>query len=440
MVQLKRSRVSCELVTEPQLNFSKSRIDKSGRSLSVPGELTEEVIELEDVFDAYRASHLEPLSKTTLELQQWLHGYGGRYYIAQRLKRKPQIIRKLTRLSVRLTQLQDIGGCRIIVDTNRDVDKLIEFISKSLTESPTFELKRVTDYRELGRDNTGYRSAHLILEREGKTLELQIRSRIQHYWSESIERTSVIYGYYLKEQEGDQAVIDYFKKLSDIFYEIESGRDPSVQSKIVLDGLREKAQGIIYHSDKNRIFDSSVNEEIVQTLTSVQGASSALNNWIIVFDWKTGEFLTWEAVGREADEAVRKYVMYERQFPAEQNFEVVMIGSSDIATVRQTHSHYFGIQKFDNILENLDQSIAGFQTRMDIDVGSRQILALLVRKKYWGKKSTSVDTLKNHFAKGIITFDSSLQNLRTKNLVNMQDSQAPISLNIKKKAEIEAYL
>lgn len=419
---------------------SKSRIDKAGRSLTSSDELTEEAIELEDVFDNYRASHLEPLSKMTLELQHWLHGFGGRYYIAQRLKRKPQIVRKLKRLSVRLTQLQDIGGCRVIVDTNKDVDRIQDFISKNLIESQLFHLRRTTDYRERGRDETGYRSVHLILERDGCTLELQLRSKIQHYWSESIERTSVIYGHHLKEQEGDPAVISYFKALSDIFFEIESGRTPSVQSKVDLDALREKAQVIIYRSDKNRIFDSFVNEDIVQTLTAVQGSSGLLNNWIIVFDWKTGEFLTWEAVGREAGEAVRKYVLYERQFPAEQNFEVVMIGSSDIATVRQTHSHYFGIQKFDNILENLDQSIAGFKSRMDIDVGSRQILALLVRKKYWGKKSASMDTLKNHFGKGIITFDASLQTLRNMELLNMEDAQSPISLNVKKKAEIEAYL
>ncbi|WP_376766870.1 RelA/SpoT domain-containing protein [Rhizobium laguerreae] len=130
-----------------------------------------------------------------MELQRWLHDYGGRYYIAQRLKRKPQIVRKLRRLSVRLTQLQDIGGCRIIVDQNSDVDKLIAFIESNIEANNGLKLNRITDYRDRGRDETGYRSVHLILERDGKALELQIRSRIQHYWAESIERTSVIYGY-----------------------------------------------------------------------------------------------------------------------------------------------------------------------------------------------------------------------------------------------------
>ena len=99
------------------MKITKSKIDKAGVALS-KGEFRseEDLIELENIFDEYRKSHLQPLSETTIELQNWLNSYGASYYIAQRLKRKPQIIRKLNRLSVRLTQLQDIGGCRIIVE------------------------------------------------------------------------------------------------------------------------------------------------------------------------------------------------------------------------------------------------------------------------------------------------------------------------------------
>lgn len=96
---------------------SKNQIDKSGAALSKGKGFRDEVeyIELEDVFDWYRMTHLEPLSKTTIDIQRILVDSGIGYYIAQRLKRKPQIIRKLKRLNVRLTQLQDIGGCRIVV-------------------------------------------------------------------------------------------------------------------------------------------------------------------------------------------------------------------------------------------------------------------------------------------------------------------------------------
>lgn len=97
--------------------ISKSRIDRAGTILSDPNrEYDELALELDYIFEDYRKQHLRPLTQTTLKLQEWLQSFDKNYYIAQRLKRRPQILRKLRRLSVRLTQLQDIGGCRVIVD------------------------------------------------------------------------------------------------------------------------------------------------------------------------------------------------------------------------------------------------------------------------------------------------------------------------------------
>ncbi|KAB0604052.1 RelA/SpoT domain-containing protein [Castellaniella defragrans] len=424
------------------MKLTKTRIDRVGIALS-KGEFRseEELLELEGIFDEYRKSHLQPLSETTIELQHWLNLYGDSYYIAQRLKRKPQIVRKLNRLSVRLTQLQDIGGCRIIVEKNQDVDRLRKYIEEKISNQSNFNLIRTTDYREKGRDDTGYRSLHLIFEKNGIKLELQIRSRIQHYWAESIERTSVIYGYHLKEKEGDQAVIDYFKKLSDIFYEIEAGREPHAREKLELDQLRIRSEGIIESSDKNKIFDSYINEDIIKTLAQKEARNKhGLNNWIIVFDWNTGAFVSWDIINRDPDDAISAYVEYEKMFPASEGYEVVMIGSSDVATVRQTHSHYFGIESYDSILENLDQSIIGFSKRIDIDIGARQILIALHRKRHWGNNRVPANILKNHHCGNMMTFESSLRVLQEKELVTSKSPNDQLSLNIKKKAEIEQYI
>lgn len=424
------------------MKLSRTKIDKSGLALS-KGKFKDEIefIELEDAFDEYRKAHLKPLSETTLEIQRMLSNYGAKYYIAQRLKRKPQIVRKLNRLSVRLTQLQDIGGCRIIVQKNQDVDNIFAFLSEKARSEAGFKIERVTDYREKGRDDTGYRSLHVIMERSDVLLELQIRSRIQHYWAESIERTSVIYGHYLKEKEGDPEVIDYFKHLSDVFYELEAGREPSIQQKLQIDSLRQKCEAIITASDKHKVFDSYVNEGVIKTLVEKEARNpSGLNNWILIFDWNQGAFVSWDIVGQDPSEAVSAYVRYENMYPADQGFEVVLIGSSEIATVRQTHSHYFGIETYTNILESLDSSIVGFTRKIDIDIGARQILACLHRRHFWGKKTVSEDTLKNHFCKGVITFDSSLQTLLDKSLMIRSALNSGYSLNVSKKPEIEQYL
>lgn len=421
---------------------SKSKIDRAGQALSKAiYRNDDEFLDLEEIFDEYRKSHLQPLSETTIELQQLMSQYGGQYYIAQRLKRKPQIIRKLNRLSVRLTQLQDIGGCRIIVQNNSDVNRLHQYLVEKVNTQKIFEIDKVTDYREKGRDITGYRSLHVLLKRGGVHLELQIRSRIQHYWSESIERTSVIYGHHLKEQEGDPEVIRYFRSLSDVFYEIEAGREPVIANRLEIDRLRTVCEQIIQRSDKHKIFDSFVNEDIIKTLTEKESSNKGgLNNWILVFDWNAGAFVSWDIVSRNSSDAVEAYIAYERMFTAEAGYEVVLIGSSEIATVRQTHSHYFGIESYNNILEGLDSTIVGFSHKIDIDVGARMILSTLHRRHYWGKKTMSEDTLKNHICKNVLTIDSSLKTLMDKGLILQSTLNSGLSLNIRKKSEIEQYL
>lgn len=417
---------------------SKTRIDRAGNALAKETYRSEdEYFELEDVFDEYRKSHLQPLSETTLEIQGWLGDYGGSYYIAQRLKRKPQIIRKLKRLSARLSQLQDIGGSRIIVPKSTDVDRLLRFLQDRVKEKGHFSIQRVTDYRERGRDRTGYRALHLILERDGVSLEVQIRSRVQHYWAESIERISVIYGYHLKEEEGDPRVLRYFRCMSDAFFELEAGREASPSDRLEIDALRVECEGIISASPRGKVLDSFVNEGVIKTLTEKElRGGRGLNNWIIIFDWNTGSFVSWDIVGRSPAEAIKAYVENEKNFSTEAGFEVVLIGSSEVATVRETHSHYFGIDSYEKVLETLDTSIVGFRRKIDLDIGARQILLTLYRRHFWGGKTVSRDTLKNHFCQNVLTFDSSLEALAEKGLIQLNGG---ISLNLRRKADVESY-
>lgn len=422
--------------------YSNRQIDIAGKSLSIKNFKSEEhEIESEIIFDDYRKSHLEPLTNSTIQLQHWLSSYDGQYYIAQRLKRKPQILRKMRRFSVRLTQLQDIGGNRIIVNTNEDVERLRRYILEKIVNNKDIKLYRETDYRNIGRDDTGYRALHIILVSNGRKIELQLRSRAQHYWAECIERTSVIYGYYLKESEGDQEVIDYFKLLSKVFFEIESKREPAPHVKMELDDKRERAQKIIEMSKKGNILHSHINDDVLHALTSIESNSpNSINNWILIFDWNTGHFVTWDAIARDPNIAYEAYIKNEQLYDEESGFEVVLVGSSDVSMIRKTHSHYFGIDGYDHILENLDRSILGFSTRNRIDSGCRRILNTLKRKGYWGNKTIRLETLKNHFCKSVFGFDNYIQILKEMELLLQKGKEGPISLNIHKQEEINSYL
>ena len=159
-----------------------------------------------------------------------------------------------------------------------------------------------------------------------------------------------------------------------------------------------------------------------------------------MFDWNAGAFVSWDIVSRNPSDAVESYIEYERMFPVESGYEVVLVGSSEVATVRQTHSHYFGIESYNDILESLDTSIVSFSRKIDIDVGARQILSTLHRRRFWGKKTISLDTLNNHFCKGVLTFESSLRSLVERDLVRTSTKNGGVSLNIQKKSDIEQYI
>ncbi len=423
------------------MKISKTKIDKAGRALSKDSETdVERYISYVEAFDNYRKQHLQPLSKTTIELQKWLSSFDKDYLIAQRLKRKPQILRKLKRFSVRLSQLQDIGGARIVVDQNSDVNEILAHLRSQFKSNKEIKIIRETDYRDRGRDDSGYRAFHLILEREGCKVELQIRSKIQHYWAETIERTSVVYGHYIKELEGDPVVIEYFKTLSDLFYEIESGRKPDGGLRTKLESLRLESEKIIESVDTKNLVSSFVNEGIIKDLIRKEKSSrtNGIQNWIIVFSWESGQFVTWELVTNDPEGAISRYVEFEEIFKSENGYEVVLVGSSQVKTLRQTHSHYFGLGRMDGpILEDLNSSIVGFSNKMDLDVGARDILRTLDRKRYWGSKSVSIETLKNHFCKDIFTFDSSFKELIKREFIL---ERGRVSLNLKKKKLIEKYL
>ncbi len=422
--------------------YSKTKIDNSGKALSKGGFKSDDhEIESEIVFDDYRRAHLKPLTDVTYQIQEWLAGFDKNFYIAQRLKRRPQILRKMKRFSVRLTQLQDIAGNRVIVDKNSDVDALRGFLLDRIKKEKDLRLYRETDYRIYGRDDTGYRALHMILEREGIKIELQLRSAAQHHWAESIERTSVIYGFHLKENEGDKNVLNYFKSLSKLFYMLECGREPSAQEKMELDERREIAEQVITESRRGKILFGRVNEDIMHTLEQVERSrQSSFNNWVLIFDWNSGQFVTWDAISKDPVEAYDSYSRVEHQYAESDGFEVVLVGSSSVAMIRRTHSHYFGVDGYDAILQSLEQSISGFSTRRRLSPEARRLLHTLSRKKFWGRNTVSYSTLRNHYCKSIRDFEGAVADLKDHDLIDEANNSEVISLRPSAHELVNEYL
>jgi hypothetical protein len=124
--------------------------------------------------------------------------------VSQRLKRVSSIRAKLARpenRNMKLSTMQDIGGCRAVV---RDIAAMKQLVSLyGSVES---------DYVQSPKDD-GYRSIHLVErynprfqkheEYRGYRIEIQLRSRLQHAFATAVETVDAILGQKLKVGGGD---------------------------------------------------------------------------------------------------------------------------------------------------------------------------------------------------------------------------------------------
>lgn len=87
---------------------------------------------------------------------------------------------------MRLSAMQDIGGLRAILDSESEVNELIELYRKSKTRHILFGLN---DYIEKSKVD-GYRCVHLVYK-VNKTpnifIEIQVISNLQHIWATGVE-------------------------------------------------------------------------------------------------------------------------------------------------------------------------------------------------------------------------------------------------------------
>ena len=125
----------------------------------------------------------------------------------------------MNRKSIRLSQVQDVAGCRIVVTDGPDQDKVVA----SLFD--VFRKTSVVDRRT--EPKFGYRAVHVIPKLFGKLIEIQIRTSFQHFWAELSEKFSDIVDPSIKYGGGSQKIRDLLIKISATGVSIERVEDIS---------------------------------------------------------------------------------------------------------------------------------------------------------------------------------------------------------------------
>jgi ppGpp synthetase/RelA/SpoT-type nucleotidyltranferase len=207
----------------PILHYSKAQVVKAGKALrgNIPYDPAhpDEHVNTFRIAHDWRASHALPMRAIRADLIGRLRRLDVKGVTAARIKRMISIRKKLRRQTVTLTQMQDLGGCRAIVLTMSDVNRLVEMY-RGIESFHKIRLDR--SYVE-NPDSDGYRSHHFVFEFDGsgdnakfsgRRIELQIRSRLQHAWATAVEAVGLVRGEDLKGGEGDPDWLKLFLLMS----------------------------------------------------------------------------------------------------------------------------------------------------------------------------------------------------------------------------------
>jgi (p)ppGpp synthase/HD superfamily hydrolase len=141
--------------------FPRNQVDKAGFTLVDPSAPDDQLEWAIGVINNWRSSHSYPLLNFRINLRRKVKTIEANALVAQRIKRLQSIKAKLQReSSMQLSQMQDIGGCRAVLRSVKQVERLVESYRKS---SFAHLFKGEKNYIAHPKGD-GYRGHHLIYQ------------------------------------------------------------------------------------------------------------------------------------------------------------------------------------------------------------------------------------------------------------------------------------
>jgi ppGpp synthetase/RelA/SpoT-type nucleotidyltranferase len=204
------------------LEFSKNQVDRLGDRLR-RGDISENDLRL---LDTYRRSFTQAYEDVVGRIASEL----GLEPTGRPAKSTTSIIDKLQRETVRLSQMQDIAGCRIVVPLLAAQDEVIHRL-KILFDRVDFDDRRKNP-------SHGYRAVHVIVNQSGKLVEVQVRTALQHSWAELSEKLSDEFDSSIKYGGGSKEIASYLSMLSDVILDMEMALRAKDGNQILIETQR----------------------------------------------------------------------------------------------------------------------------------------------------------------------------------------------------------
>lgn len=313
-------------------DISKRKVNQAGKNLLDKTHSNYE--EAKRVLDIWRALHIEPLNRFQISLRKKLVKIDEKSLVSQRLKRAPSILAKLERNpTMELARMQDIGGIRAVTQNMQKL-RLLESVYKKGTRVFTVQSRK--DYI-INPKKSGYRSVHLIFKyKNGFSIELQMRTKIQHAWATAVETMGTFLNHSLKSSEGPDEWLNFFSLASSAFAVVESTPRISEHSHL---------------SDKETFHKLLEMEKALDVTKKLNGFRIVTRH--ISQDKNKGKYylITLDLDNRKAnirrynekniDDANAMYSIKESEIRSGKNIQAVLVSSESINSLKKAYPSYF---------------------------------------------------------------------------------------------------
>lgn len=223
---------------DPELRLSRTQVDRAGALLrnfilDEPEVRPAQAMLAYVTAEQYRSLHAYPLVLVTNGLRSFVTRESPGGFVAQRFKRMDRMINKLIRLPThRLSQMEDIAGCRAVLQHADEVRGVRNRIRRN------WDVVHEYPYDEEPKPS-GYRARHIVVRRQDRLVEIQLRTTYQHTWAEEVERSSTVTGHNLKDGQGPADLLRYFELASLLLAKREAGDPPDDELRREFDELHE---------------------------------------------------------------------------------------------------------------------------------------------------------------------------------------------------------
>jgi putative GTP pyrophosphokinase len=185
------------------------------------------VIDAITCVEDFRTYHARPLARVNAGLRHYVKKAGMRQpEVTQRLKRFATIIHKLQREpTMALSRMEDIAGVRAVLENQAQANAVRDMLIKARR----WKIRRVRTYVEGGDPGPkadGYRAIHIIVEKDGCFVEIQLRTPWQDAWAQSVEQDTRRLRQDLKFGAGPDDLRQYYLVVSELFAMEEQGIQP----------------------------------------------------------------------------------------------------------------------------------------------------------------------------------------------------------------------